>query len=290
MELRVLRYYLAVVREENITRAAQILHVTQPTLSRQLSELEAELGVQLFERGKRKITLTESGMLLRRRAEEMIELADKTQSEFGSHDENLTGTVAIGAGETAATRAIPHLMRRFAERYPEVRFDLFTGTADMITERMDKGLLDIGLLMEPVEVEKYNFVRLPAQEVWGVIMRKDDPLAAKESFTPADLRTLPLLATRRLNTREGKAWFGGDIENLNIRCTHNLAGNAALLVEAGFGYCITIEGSVSHYNNICFRPLNPPVVSTSVLAWKKYQSVSPAVRKFIEEIKDAYQA
>lgn len=289
MELRVLRYYLTVVREENITRAAEILHITQPTLSRQLTELEAELGTQLFVRGKRKISLTDSGMLLRRRAEELIELADKTASEFSGYGENLSGSVAIGAGETTATKALPELMRRFTAQYPLVHFELHTGNAKLLTERLDSGLLDIGLLMEPVEIEKYDFVRLPVKEVWGVIVPNDHPLGEKAVVTPADLRPLPLIATPRIKEHETRAWFGGDIEHLNICATCDMAGNAAALVEQGLGVAFTIEGAVANYNNVVFRPLQPAVTATSVLVWKKYQPFSPAVREFVQLIKQTYR-
>lgn len=290
MELRTLRYYLTVVREENITRAAERLHMTQPTLSRQLAELETELGTRLFERGKRKITLTESGMLLRRRAQELVDLADKTEREFGSHDEELTGTVSIGSGESASAAELPKLLRGYSARYPQVQFELHTGVAAAIKEKLDQGFLDIGLLIEPVEIEKYDFVRLPQQEVWGVLLPLGDPLAEKKAIAPADLRTRRLIVTQRMKEREAKAWFGGDTDRLNIYCTCDLAANAALLVEQGLGVAFTIQGAVAHYNNVCFRPLEPAATNTSVLVWKKYQPFSPAVLKFVEQIKNAYRA
>ena len=201
MELRILRYYLTVVREENITRAAEILHITQPTLSRQLAELEAELGARLFERGKRKITLTESGVLLRRRAEELVELADKTEREFSDHGEALTGVISIGSGESAAAAELPRLMKRYSARYPQVRFELHTGVAPAIREKLDRGLLDIGLLIEPVEIEKYDFVRMPQRELWGLMIPLGDPLAQREVITPENVRGLPLIVTPRMARR-----------------------------------------------------------------------------------------
>ncbi|MCH3973215.1 MAG: LysR family transcriptional regulator [Oscillospiraceae bacterium] len=290
MELRVLRYYLTVVREENITRAAEILHITQPTLSRQISALEAELGTQLFERGKRKIVLTESGLLLRRRAEELISLADKTEREFSSHDGDIAGVVSIGSGESAAATELPKLLRSYSARFPQVQFELHTGVATAIRDKLDKGLLDIGLLIEPVEIEKYDFVRLPQKEVWGVLLPFGDPLTEKDCIVRNDLRARRLIVTQRMKEREAKAWFGGDTEHLNVYCTCDLAANAALLVEQGLGVAFTIAGAVANYNNVCFRPLSPAITSTSVLVWKKYQPFSPAVQKFIEEIKHAYRA
>ena len=291
MELRVLRYYLTVAREENITRAADMLHITQPTLSRQMAELEEELNTRLFERTNRKIVLTESGMLLRRRAEELISLADKVQQEFQSGGDELTGLISIGSGVTAAVSAcLPRLLQDYAQKYPQVRFELHTGTAAGIKDLLDKGLLDIGILMEPIEVEKYDFVRLPVKEVWGILMPADDPLAQKTAITPGDLQDLPLIVSWRIREREAKAWFGGDTAHLNVFCTYDLIDNAATLVERRLGYAFVIQGALKPAPGLTFRPLSPEVSNTSVLVWKRYQPSHPAVQKFIELAQDAYRA
>lgn len=291
MELRVLRYYLTVAREENITRAADMLHITQPTLSRQMAELEEELHTRLFERTNRKIVLTESGMLLRRRAEELISLADKVQQEFQSGGDELTGLISIGSGVTAAVSAcLPRLLQDYAQKYPQVRFELHTGTAAGIKDLLDKGLLDIGILMEPIEVEKYDFVRLPVKEVWGILMPADDPLAQKTAITPGDLQDLPLIVSWRIREREAKAWFGGDTAHLNVFCTYDLIDNAATLVEHRLGYAFVIQGALKPAPGLTFRPLAPEVSNTSVLVWKRYQPSHPAVQKFIELAQDAYRA
>lgn len=291
MELRVLRYYLTVAREENITRAADMLHITQPTLSRQMAELEEELNTRLFERTNRKIVLTESGMLLRRRAEELISLADKVQQEFQSGGDELTGLISIGSGVTAAVSAcLPRLLQDYAQKYPQVRFELHTGTAAGIKDLLDKGLLDIGILMEPIEVEKYDFVRLPVKEVWGILMPADDPLAQKTAITPGDLQDLPLIVSWRIREREAKAWFGGDTAHLNVFCTYDLIDNAATLVERRLGYAFVIQGALKPAPGLTFRPLAPEVSNTSVLVWKRYQPSHPAVQKFIELAQDAYRA
>lgn len=291
MELRVLRYYLTVAREENITRAADMLHITQPTLSRQMAELEEELNTRLFERTNRKIVLTESGMLLRRRAEELISLADKVQQEFQSGGDELTGLISIGSGVTAAVSAcLPKLLQDYAQKYPQVRFELHTGTAAGIKDLLDKGLLDIGILMEPIEVEKYDFVRLPVKEVWGILMPADDPLAQKTAITPGDLQDLPLIVSWRIREREAKAWFGGDTAHLNVFCTYDLIDNAATLVERRLGYAFVIQGALKPAPGLTFRPLAPEVSNTSVLVWKRYQPSHPAVQKFIELAQDAYRA
>lgn len=289
MELRVLRYYLVVAREENITRAANILYITQPTLSRQMAELEEELNVKLFERTNRKISLTEAGILFRRRAEEIVSLADKTAQEFKNSDNELMGLVSIGTGVSAVvSENLPDLLQKYAKKYPQVRFELRTGSANTIKDQLDNGLLDIGILMEPVEVEKYDFIRLPKKDVWGILMPENDPLSQKSVITPEDLISLPLIVSWRINEREAKAWFGTTLDKLNIFCTYDLIDNAALLVERGLGYAFVIEGALSHLAGLVFRPLSPEVSNTSVLVWKKYQPANRAVQNFIELAKHAY--
>lgn len=290
MELRVLRYYLAVAREENITRAAEILHITQPTLSRQMSELEEELHTRLFERTNRKIILTESGLLLRRRAEELVALADKIEQDFLDSGDELTGLISIGTGVSAAvSETLPELLKEYSQNYPQVQFELHTGTAEGIKDKLDKGLLDVGILMEPVEVEKYEFVRLPQKEIWGILMPEDDPLAQKTEITPADLQALPLIVSWRIDEREAKVWFGGDTGHLNIFCTYDMVDNAALLVERRLGYAFVIKGALKPIPGLVFRPLYPEVSNTSVMVWKKYQPSSPAVQKFLELVRNAYR-
>ena len=197
MEIRVLKYFLAVAREENITKAAEVLHITQPTLSRQLMQLEDELGAQLYIRGKNKITLTEEGMLLRRRAEEIVDLADKTEREFLQREDLIAGEIYIGAGETYAMRQVAKMMKEFSIQYPQVQYHLFSGQADDIKERIDKGLIDFGLLTEPVDIEKYDFARLNYKDRWGIIVPNDSVLASKEHVTPQDLINQPLLIPQR---------------------------------------------------------------------------------------------
>lgn len=292
MEIRVLRYFLAVVREENITRAADMLHITQPTLSRQLAELEEELGAPLFVRGKRRITLTDAGMLLRRRAEEIVELADKTEQEFSAPQQELSGLISLGSAVTSSARIWAELLGNFRLRHPRVRFDLLFGNADQIKERVDRGLIDVALLLEPVEFEKYEFLRLGEKEVWGLLARRDDPLAAKGYVTPEDLRGRPLMISkRRMVQHEAAGWFGDGFDKLDIFLTYNLLANAVQMVEAGLGCAITIQGAVSAHGpgETCFLPFVPELTNTSVLAWKKFQSFSPAVTAFLEEIKMLYR-
>lgn len=287
MELRVLRYFLTLAREENISKAAEALYITQPTLSRQLAELEKELGAQLFIRGKRGITLTEEGMLLRRRAEEMAELEDKVQREFRERGEILSGNIAIGAAETNAAAILPDAIAKFRNKYPGVTFDMQTDTAEHVKERIDRGLLDIGLLVEPGDIEKYEFIRLGIGDRCGVLMSADSPLAQKEYVTADDLAGLPVVANRRAEVQSFYRNALGEAYNkLNVVATFNLINNAALFALKNLGYVITLEGTVRHYENprLCFRPFRPEIQQSTFIIWKKYQPTTRAVRKFIEEI------
>ena len=201
MEIRVLRYFLTVVREESITKASEVLHITQPTLSRQLAQMEEDIGVKLFDRGTRKIKLTNEGILLRRRAEEILQLVDKTEKELVEQEEQVEGKISIGCGEIAAVQLLPKIIESFRQKYPRVTFDIFTATADLVKEQMEKGLLDIGLLLEPVDMEKYEFIRLNIREKWVVLMKSDDPLSKKDTVSAKDLSVLPLILPRRMNVQ-----------------------------------------------------------------------------------------
>ncbi|MCC8127223.1 MAG: LysR family transcriptional regulator [Clostridiales bacterium] len=288
MEIRVLRYYLAVVREESITKAAEVLHITQPTLSRQLAQMEEETGVRLFERGTRKIRLTSEGMLLRRRAEEILELVDKTKQELKDQDEQIEGVISVGCGDLKAVQLLPELFRSFHEQYPSVTFDLYTATADHIRERMEQGLTDIGLLLEPISMEKFEFIRLPVREEWVAILPPDSPLAKKEAVTAADLKEMPLILPHRLNVKNEVAnWFGEDFEKLHILFTSNLPSNSSIMVRSGLACSLSIQGSTEFWDNsIVSRPLSPPMTASSVLAWKRQQPFGPAASRFISFVKD----
>jgi DNA-binding transcriptional LysR family regulator len=289
MEIRVLRYFLTVVREENISKAADVLHITQPTLSRQLAQLEEELGTQLFCRGPRKITLTSEGMLLRRRAEEIIELMDKTSQEILASEEEVSGTITIGAGELASVETMVELCGSFQEKYPQVKFEFYTATADQVKERMERGLVDIGLLLEPIDMDRFEFLRLDRKENWVVLMRPDSPLAGKESVTPGDLVGLPLLLPSRLNVQSEVAnWFGDEFAHLDVRYTGNLSTNSAVAVQKGYVYAVVIEGSVIFWNPelIVAKPLSPVLTATTAFAWRRNQPFPKATSKFIQYMKN----
>ena len=291
MELRVLRYFLAVAREETISGAAEYLHVTQPTLSRQMMELEEELGKKLFIRGNRKISLTEEGMFLRKRAQEIVALVDRTESEFSVSDENISGDVSIGGGETDAMRLIAQVARELQCQHPNIRFHLHSGNAEDVTERLDKGLLDFGLLIEPTDIKKYDYIRLPAQDTWGVLLRKDHPLAARPALSPQDLLDQPLIISRQRMVRGDLAvWFQRDLERLNIVATYNLVYNAARMVEEGVGCALTLDKLINTTGEslLCFRPLEPAMNVGMGIVWKKYQVFSKAADRFLQILQDKF--
>lgn len=288
MELRVLRYFLAVAREENITGAAKSLHVTQPTLSKQLMELEEELGKKLFLRGNRKITLTEEGMFFRKSAQEIIDLMSKMETEFIRADEVISGDIYIGGGETDAMRLIAKTVKNLYEEYPHIRYHLFSGNADDVTERLDKGLLDFGVLIEPADIKKYDYIKLPTIDTWGVLMKKDSPLAVFDSIKPENLWNVPLLCSRQtLVKNEISGWLRDDYDKLNIVATYNLIYNASLMVDEGIGYALCLDKLVNTtgFSSLCFRPLEPKLESNLNIVWKKYQVFSKAAEKFIERLR-----
>lgn len=287
MELRVLKYFLAVAREENITRAAALLHLTQPTLSRQLMQLEEELGVQLFHRSRYHIVLTDEGMLLRRRAQELVDLAEKTEREFACRETELMGEISIGAGETRSMSFLSRAMVSFRTLYPKVTFRIFSANADDVKERLDMGILDMGLLTEPVDVGKYAFCRMREKDLWGVLVRADSPLAAMEAVTPQDLENVPLLISgREIVQRELASWFGERWEKLQIAATFNLVLNAANMVRCGVGTALCFDLNTA-FDDLRFLPLSPRMETGTVLVWKKDQILTPAVEAFHQHIKNA---
>ena len=288
MEIRVLKYFLTVVREESISRAAETLHITQPTLSRQLSQLEEETGVKLFQRGARRITLTNEGRLLRRRAEEIVELVERTEAELPLQEKAVEGLVTLGVGELASLEILTRLCGTFREKHPKVTFDLYTATADAVKERMERGLVDIGLLLEPVDMAKYDYLRLPIRERYALLMRPDDPLAARDYVTREDLVGRPLILPQRLNVQSELAnWFGKGLEALEIAFTDNLKSSKLPAVHQGYGYAIVVEGvpGVLNPDYVVSRPLYPELTAGTVLAWKRDQPFGTATEKFIEHIR-----
>lgn len=291
MEFRGLRYFLAVAREGSITAAANSLNLTQPTLSRQIKELEEELGQQLFVRGSHNVSLTEEGMRLRRRAEEILELVGKTKAEFAPSAGRIGGDIYIGGGETRAMGMVAETVKELREQYPDIRYHLYSGNAEDVTEKLDRGLLDFGILIQPTDLSKYNFLTLPVKDTWGVIMPENCPLAEKENILREDLAGLPLICSRQILGASAAAagfrkWFGGDFDRLNIVATYNLVFNAALLAENGAGYVLSLEGLVATAGTgLCFRPLMPKLVSALDIVWKKYPAFSPAAEVFLKSLR-----
>lgn len=288
MELRILKYFLMVAREENITKAAALLHITQPTLSRQLMQLEEELGVKLFHRSKHSIILTEDGMLLKRRAQELVSLSDKTIQELSHKDNMLSGEIAIGCGETKSMSFISDRIRDFQQLNPLVLFSIHSAIADDIKERIERGILDMGLLIEPVDIGKYEFIRMPRKERWGILTRKDSELAEKESVTPQDLAGVPLLMVKReLVKNELSSWFGDYYDRLQIVATYNLIINAATMVKSRVGVALCFDLGAIYYDDLCFVPLAPALRTGSVLVWKKNQTMGESITHFIQFVKNA---
>ena len=295
MELRVLRYFLTIAREGSITNAANVLHVTQPTLSRQIHDLEEELGQRLFVRGSRNMRLTAEGMILRKRAEEIISMVDKTEAEFHSMSNVVSGDNYIGGGETEAVKLIAQIVCELRTAYPEIHYHLYSGNAEDVTERLDKGLLDFGLLIQPADISKYDYFNIPARDTWGVIMRKDIPLAKKETIRKEDLLNVPLICSRQViseerHRNEFAEWFGEDFDKLDIVTTFNLVYNAAIMVEAGVGYAITIDkiANTTESSSLCFRPLEPQLDSGLNIIWKKDQVFSAAAALFFKKLREHF--
>ena len=295
MEIRVLRYFLAIAREGSITNAANFLHVTQPTLSRQIRDLEEELGQKLFTRGSHNMTLTAEGMILRKRAEEIISMVDKTEAEFNSMENVIGGDIYIGGGETEAIRLVAEIAQDIRKDHPGIHYHLYSGNAQDVTERLDKGLLDFGILIQPADISKYDYLNIPAKDIWGVLMRKDCPLAKKDVILKEDLLSVPLICSRQAILKEQPEnefaqWFGDDFDKLDIVTTFNLVYNAAIMVEAGIGYAITIDkiANTSESSNLCFRPLEPRLDSGLNIIWKKYQLFSSATELFLNKLRERF--
>ena len=290
MELRVLQYFLAVAREQSISAAAQSLHLSQPTLSTQLKGLEERLGKQLLVRGRkgsRKVTLTEEGMILRKRAEEILKLVQKAETEIMLSDDNIAGDICIGAGETQIIRVFAKAAQALQKRHPNIHYQIFSGNAFYVMEQLEKGLIDFGLVYDRVDLTKYEAVKVPIKDVWGVLMRKDSPLAQKQSISPEDLWDKPLL----VSAQKGddwviKDWIKKDFHELNIVAEYNLLFNASLLTSEGFGYAICFDNLVNTQgdSNLCFRPLSPRLEAEASIVWKKYQVFSKAAALFLKQL------
>lgn len=275
MEIRVLKYFLTVTREQSINRAAESLHLSQPSLSTQIRNMEEELGKQLLIRGTkgtRKITLTEEGMILKKRAEEILNLIEKTENEISLSDNIIAGDVYIGAGETDAVRLLAKIAKEIQSNYPDIHYHISSGNAEFVQEQLDKGLIDFGLVFGNVDSKKYNSLKLSSKDTWGVLMRKDSELSHKKYITPKDLYDKPLIISHQRNQGgDFSSWLNCNLEKLNIVATYNLLFNASLLVDEGLGYAIVLDKIINtgDNSNLCFRPLEPAVEAELSFIWKK---------------------
>lgn len=293
MEIRVLRYFLTVAQEGSITGAANYLHLTQPTLSRQLKDLEYELGQKLLIRTNHNVSLTPEGMILKKRAEEILDMVEKTENEFSSLKHEIAGEIYIGSGESDAFKSIAGLIKEIRKTYPKIIFHISSGIHEDVIEKIDNGLLDFGIVIQPADLTKYNVLNLPDKDVWGLVMRKDSELAKKEFITFEDMEKIPLILSRKVFRKpapdnEFFRWFNKNKDKLTITATHTLFYNAAIMVEQGVGYMFTLNNLANTSQNsvLCFRPLKPEMEANWGLIWKKYQVFPPASKLFLEKMQE----
>ncbi len=297
MEIRALKYFLATVREGNVTKAAKYLNLTQPNLSRQINMLERDIGHKLFERKHNNIVLTPEGILLKKRAEEIIGMIDKTRAEFNFTDKVIAGDIFIGAGETWAMSLIASVMKDMQKDYPHIKYNIHSGNFQDITEKLDKGLLDFGLLIDPADLSKYDYLKVPAKDTWGLIMKKDSELAKKKSIVKTDLLNIPLIISRQvieteMQDNDFSRWFSDTFDKLNIVATYNLIYNALIMVREGMGYALSLDKLIDnmHNENICFIPLKPKLESGLNIVWKKNQEFSRASKIFLDRIRNKFNS
>ncbi|MBC1737118.1 LysR family transcriptional regulator [Listeria seeligeri] len=287
MELRVLNYFLTVAKEKTISKAAEVLHLSQPTLSKQLKEFEEELGVKLFIRGNRFITLTEEGVYLANRGKEILSLVEITTANIHKSD-TISGQIGIGAGETRAFEFIVERLHELRSKHPAINFQLYSGNANDVLDKIDRGLLDFGLVIDPVEKQKYDYLRLPLVDQWGLLVNNSSDLAGKKSIAPNDLPQVPLLISNQsLVDNQLSEWLGGNLDSLNIIGTYNLLYNASLLVKDNISSALCIDGIINTTNtNLIFIPLSPSLTASINIVWKKQQSFSSASKAFLQLIQE----
>ena len=288
MEIRTLKYFLVAAREGSITKAANSLGLTQPNLSRQINFLERDIGKKLFNRKNYKIELTDEGALFKKRAEEIIDMVEKTRDEFKSSDKIIAGNIRIGGSETHAIELITKIMRNIQKDYPNIQYHLYSGNSDDVSEKLDKGLLDFGIFIEPAGILKYDYIKIPAKDTWGVLMRKDSKLAKKRFITKNDLINIPIICSRqpiynRASENKFLEWFQSDFDKLNIVATYNLIYNASIMVKSGIGYAVCLDKLINtNGSSLCFVPLKPKLEAELNIVWKKGQIFSPANRIFLD--------
>lgn len=286
MELRVLKYFIEIAREENMSRAAVNLHISQPSLSKEMKKLEEELGKKLFRRGSASMKLTDEGMLLRKRAEDIVNMTEKTIAEFHSLDELNGGDIYIGCAESHLMKYIAWVIKKFRKKYPLFRYHIISGNTEQVTEKLDKGLLDFAVIVEPPDLLKYNYIELPETDKWGLLMRKDNPLAEKKYITFADLQGIPLICSEQSVKEDLPRWCGEKTDNLMLSGSVNLFYNGSVFVHEGLGCMLTFDklAYTGEDSELCFRPLSPPLENKMYIILKKYQVFTPIAEKFIQEL------
>lgn len=288
MELHTLRCFVEIARSGSMTRAAETLHLSQPTLSKQMKELEAELGKKLFRRGSAGLRLTDEGMLLRKRAEDILDMADKTAAEFRALDDLAGGEVHIGCAESHQIKYLARTIRAFRRRHPLFRYHLTSGNTEQVTERLDRGLIDFAVIVEPPNLSRYNYLEIPEADTWGLVMRREDPLARKPSIRAEDLAGLQLICSRQGMQWDIPRWCGERADELNLSGTVNLVYNGSVFVREGLGYLLTFDHLVDTGadSDLCFRPLEPVLETRMYVIWKKYQVFSPIAGQLLEALKE----
>lgn len=287
MEIRVLRYFLEIAREGNMTRAADRLHVTQPTLSKQMKELEHELGKKLFRRGRASVSLTDEGMLLRKRAEDLLDMADKIEKEFKTLDDLAGGDIYIGCAESHLIKYLARAVSYLNEGYKNIHYHITSGDTEQVTERLDRGLLDFAFIVEPPDLSKYNYLEIPESDTWGVLMRRDCPLADKSVLEIKDILPYPVFCSEQSAKVDLPRWCGEYIDQLNVMATFNLSGNAAVFAREGLGIVLTFDKLIetNDKSSLCFRPIVPSLHTDMYVIWKKYQVFSPAAQLLLDNLK-----
>ena len=290
MEIRVLRYFMEIAREENMTKAAERLHISQPSLSKEIKKLEEELGHALFTRTNKNMRLNDEGMLLRKRAADILEMVDKTTEEFSQLDSITGGEIRIGCAESTQIKYLARTIKSFKEKYPNFIFHIFSGDTEPVAERLDRGLLDLAVIVEPPNLSKYNYLPVPESDKWGVVMRTDSQLAEKSELTFEDIYGLPLFTSEQSIKVDFSRWCGENIEKLNIAGTFNLFYNGTIFVREGLGYLLTFEhlADTSRESGLCFRPIVPLLETKMYIIWKKYQVFSPIAELFLKKMKEDF--
>lgn len=287
MEIRVLRYFLEIAREENMTKAAERLHISQPSLSRQMKELESELGKKLFVRSSYSIHLTEEGMLLRKRAEDLLAMADKITNEFKTMDDITGGDIYIGCAESYLIKYLAQAVRQLNVRYSGIRYHITSGDTEQVSEHLDRGLFDMAFIVEPPDLSKYNYLEVPETDTWGAIMRKDCPLSKKKTIRIEDILDYPIFCSEQSARVDLPRWCGENIDKLNIMATFNLANNEAVFAREGLGIALTFDRLVDTGSDseLCFRPVTPALHTKMYVIWKKYQIFTPIAELLLNELK-----